>query len=110
MKNIKILFGLFSIIIIILLYIFIFVFYQPFGNEITQDRLFVKLLCGTQYNCDAVIGPYSCGGKSGIANENDLIKWKNYRGCNESTSGYDADDFGNEWINLEYCSCGGFVI
>lgn len=80
---------------------------RPYDNQITQDRPFVKFMCGLQADCKPYVGKYTCGSNFVDIHSPVLEKWSQYRGCNVSTFGFGINDGGYMWITVEYCSCGG---
>jgi hypothetical protein len=99
--------GIFFLIFIC--YIFIFVMWRPFMGEITQDKPIMKKLCTMQAACQTGVALYQCYSEKQdkyIQNEN-LIQWEGYYGCNKSTAGFYERDDGYKGIYVEGCGCGG---
>ena len=97
------------LIFLFFIYFLMFIIIRPFMGEITQDRPFMKKLCEMQTACSVGVGPYTCSYK-GKESPGNLIHWKGYAGCNESTAGYfyyKENDQGK--INIESCNCRGLM-
>lgn len=100
-----------GILILFSLYVYIFVIWRPFMGEITEGKPIMGILCNLQDNCHVGIGLYQCYSvrhANYIINEK-LSKWKEYHGCNESTSGFYEREDGYKGIYVEGCGCGGLM-
>ncbi|MBI2575590.1 hypothetical protein HYV84_00090 [Candidatus Woesearchaeota archaeon] len=91
---------------IVLIYFLIFFIFRPFQGAITEDSPFMRTLCKMQAACHAGSGPYSCSPRG---ENKELEKWKGYKGCNESTNGYETSSNNRGYINVESCNCGGLM-